>query len=72
MLRLIKSEAEIKLLRQSASLTAKAFKKVRNMPLHSNPVLCLFVRSRGGVGVGRGVLVILGRATRAWNELTYA
>lgn len=29
MLRLIKSEAEIKLLRQSASLTAKAFKKVR-------------------------------------------
>lgn len=45
MLRLIKSEAEIKLLRQSASLTAKAFKKVRKMPRHRNPVLCFFVRA---------------------------
>ena len=49
MLRLIKSEAEIKLLRQSASLTAKAFKKVRKMPRHRNPVLCFFVRAQGGV-----------------------
>ena len=54
MLRLIKSEAEIKLLRQSASLTAKAFKKVRKMPLHRNPVLCLFVCAQGGVMWGWG------------------
>ena len=56
MLRLIKSEAEIKLLKQSASLTAKAFKKVRKMPRHSNPILCFFVRSRWGEkkGGGRG------------------
>lgn len=45
MLRLIKSEAEIKLLRQSASLTAEAFKKVRKMPRPRNPALCFFVRA---------------------------
>ena len=49
MLRLIKSEAEIKLLRQSASLTAEAFKKVRKMPRPRNPALCFFVRAQGGV-----------------------
>lgn len=56
MLRLIKSEAEIKLLRQSASLTAKAFKKVRKMPRHRNPVLCFFCAR-----VGRGDVVVGGR-----------
>ena len=63
MLRLIKSEAEIKLLRQSASLTAKAFKKVRKMPRHSNPILC-FLCARpvgGGGGERRGGKPSVGR-----------
>ena len=74
MLRLIKSEAEIKLLRQSASLTAKAFKKVRKMPRHRNPVLCFFVRAQGGVmwvcvwgggGGGWGIRVVRNHFQRA-------
>ena len=69
MLRLIKSEAEIKLLRQSASLTAKAFKKVRKIACHSNPILCFLCARPVGEGEGerRG-----GEGSRAWDELTYA
>ena len=72
MLRLIKSEAEIKLLRQSASLTAEAFKKVRKMPRPRNPALCFFVRAQGGVmcvcvcgGGGGGIRVVRNHFQRA-------